>query len=112
MKNLTLALSMLFSSIVTASDNTQTQVNYAGVRGDGVVFINLNKTINETNCPQTSVFLGPDISDAIKNQVLSVAMTAYVAQKNVYVKTDGCYLGYPTFSATSKDSWIHIFDPS
>ncbi len=104
------------SSVSGASDNTRAKVNYAGVKGDGVVFINIDQVITETldannSCSSQSINVPPTVNESVRNQILSVALTAYVAQKDIYIKTDGCVNGVPSITGTDS-GWIHIYTGS
>ncbi len=108
MKILVIALLVSFSSIISASDNIRAKVIYAGVTGAGTVFVHVTNSINEPNCTSNSLWIDPSTSDSIKNQILSTALAAFAAQKDVYIKASGCYDNFPTLDNTN-NSWIHIY---
>ena len=82
-----------------------TSVKNVGTYGSGRLFVELNASIPEANCPVARFDLDPTHSKI--NQIISIVLSAQATGKSVHVKTNGCYAGYPTMDETTA-SYIYI----
>ena len=82
-----------------------TNVNNVGTYGSGRVFVELNASIPEPACQTARFDLDPNHSNLTK--ILSIVLSAQATGKQVHVKTNGCYAGYPTMDESTA-SYIYI----
>jgi hypothetical protein len=96
-----------YSGLLMAGPPIDGKVTYAGTNSNNVVFLGLDKLVEEPGCPGEQVALPPD--SAIKEKILSVALTAKTTGATVQIKTNGCYLGKPSMLPDANNwAWLYI----
>lgn len=96
---------VLFWNSAFSADAITANVTFAGIYGDGEVFVNLDQTIPEPGCTINRFDIKPDHPNA--KIFLSIAMTALSSGKAVVVRTSGCYRMFPTLD-TSTDTFFYL----
>jgi hypothetical protein len=79
-----------------------------GTYGNGNVFIRLDQSIPETNCPNPYIEL-PAAAPAARNAIATATM-AVATGAAVKVVTDGCLNGVPSFSG-ARPAYITVLSP-
>lgn len=102
-----LLISGMFGTVhVQAASNITSKVIYTGVNNSGVVFVELENTINEAGCEKTQLVI-PSDSD-YKDKILSIALAAKATNSIVAVKTNGCHSGSPAILKTGDGGYFYI----
>lgn len=101
----TLALVLTALAAQAADSNTTANVIYAGLYGDGRLFVALDTPINEPGCAN-SRFDVPAGHPQIKSW-LAIALTASASGQSVVVRTSGCYDSFPTMTQNT-DTWFYL----
>ena|GEM_PF-3828914 len=108
MKKKTILFMMLIitSRVINASEPIDSKVVYVGVNSNGEVFIQLSETIKEEKCEGSLILLRSD--SAIKDKVLSLAITAFTTGKIIRIKTSGCLRSKPSMLPDSSN-WGYFY---
>lgn len=99
---------VMFQSLFSMAGTTvDTKITYVGVNGNNIVFFGIDKVIEEPGCPSDQIIIPAD--SAIKEKILSLALTAKASGAPVQVRTKGCLLGKPTMLSDGSDwGWLYI----
>ena len=90
-----IALISLLSLEALAIDQIQAKVTKAGIRGDGSLFVEFDKTINEPGCAAPKFEAAKDHPQI--DRLLSIALSAAASGVLVNVRTNGCVRNAPGF---------------
>jgi hypothetical protein len=101
----TLALALAALAAQASNSSTTAKVIYAGLYGDGRLFVALDAPINEPGCVN-SRFDVPADHPQIKSW-LAIALTASASGQPVVVRTSGCYDSFPTMTQ-NMDTWFYL----
>ena len=106
-------LAFLAGACHAAPQTNAATIQYIGYYGNGTFFINIDQTITESGCPAARFVVAKTHPNY--NQIVALAMSAYLSSKKVLVKTASCNTtdspngAYPQID-TSMDSYI-LFSP-
>ncbi|WP_125784661.1 hypothetical protein [Pseudoalteromonas rubra] len=90
---------------VCASDNLVANVSYVGTYGNGDLFINVNRSINQSGCESDRIFVRANHPEL--TNWLNIATKAYLNNVAIQFRTNGCYMGKPTLDSSDR-SWLHF----
>jgi hypothetical protein len=88
------------SALVHAAPPVTARVTYAGVYGNGDVYVGLDTTIQEPNCPGARFDI--PASSPVAKQVLATAQMALATGHSVTVQTDGCFGSFTTLNSSAR----------
>jgi hypothetical protein len=75
-----------------------------GFYGNGNAYVQVDQTIDQAGCPQTSLEL--PASDTANKGIIAVAAMAVATGTTIEVKTDICYNGSPSLDPTARNSFF------
>jgi hypothetical protein len=96
---------LLVGAELYAAPPITAKVTYAGVYGNGDVYVGLDTTINEPGCPLARFDL--TATSPVAKQVLAIAQLAIATGKSVVVSTAGCISSLPTLDA-NRNSYFYL----
>ncbi len=105
---LTVCFVLAYSALASAaSSSITTTVSNVGIYGNGVLYIDVTDTIDETLCPQQRQRIVVAHDHPKIDTLFSLALAAMSTGSEVTIRTNSCLLNFAAIDQ-SGGSWMHM----